>query len=142
MFRGSVKGPGYPLHSPFSPSLPLPCVIVCHHVSTGLYGRYGTEFCGRYEGSRGHFEHRTSSTRLEHRHSINSQIISFSSFLAPHPLEFGHVFPYDKYPVCSVQSSCSPSFYIHIPQVQFHIIHIPPFSPNLLTNIYAPNNVH
>jgi hypothetical protein len=36
MFRGSVKGTGYPLHSPGSPSLPLPCVTVCHHVSTGL----------------------------------------------------------------------------------------------------------
>ena len=37
MFRGSVKITGYPLHSPVSPSLPLPCVTVCHHVSTGLY---------------------------------------------------------------------------------------------------------
>jgi hypothetical protein len=36
MFRGSVKGTGYPLHSPVSPSLPLPCVTVCHHVSAGL----------------------------------------------------------------------------------------------------------
>jgi hypothetical protein len=36
MFRGSVKGTGYPLHSPVSPSLPLPCVTVCHHISTGL----------------------------------------------------------------------------------------------------------
>ena len=34
MFLGSVKGTGYPLHSPVSPSLPLPCVTVCHHVST------------------------------------------------------------------------------------------------------------
>jgi len=37
MFRGSVKGTGYPLHSPVSPSLPLPCVTVCNHISTGLY---------------------------------------------------------------------------------------------------------
>ena len=37
MFRGSVKSTGYPLHSPVSPTLPLPCVIVCHHFSTGLY---------------------------------------------------------------------------------------------------------
>jgi hypothetical protein len=37
MFRGSVKGAGYPLHSPVSPSLPLPCVTVCHHVWNGLY---------------------------------------------------------------------------------------------------------
>jgi len=36
MFRDSVKGTGYPLHSPVSPSLPLPCVTVCHHSSTGL----------------------------------------------------------------------------------------------------------
>jgi len=37
MFRGGMKGTGYSLHSPVSPSLPLPCVAVCHHVSTGLY---------------------------------------------------------------------------------------------------------
>jgi len=37
MFRGSVKGTGYPHHSPVSPSLPLPCITVCHQVSTGLY---------------------------------------------------------------------------------------------------------
>ena len=37
MFRGSVKGTGYPLHSPVFPSIPLPCVTVCHHISTGLY---------------------------------------------------------------------------------------------------------
>jgi len=37
MFRGSVKGTGYPLHSPVSTSLPLPCVTVCHRISTGLY---------------------------------------------------------------------------------------------------------
>ena len=36
MFRGSVKGTGYPLHSPVSPSLPLPCLTVCHHISTGV----------------------------------------------------------------------------------------------------------
>jgi hypothetical protein len=36
-FRGSVKSTGYPLHSPVSPSLPLPCVTVCHHISAGLY---------------------------------------------------------------------------------------------------------
>jgi len=40
MFRGSVKVTGYPLHPPVSPSLPLPCVTVCHHVSTGLYLRH------------------------------------------------------------------------------------------------------
>ena len=39
-FRGSVKSTGYPLHSPVFTSLPLPCVTVCHHVSTGLYRRH------------------------------------------------------------------------------------------------------
>jgi len=28
---------GYPLHSQVSPSLPLPCVTVCHQVSNALY---------------------------------------------------------------------------------------------------------
>ena len=36
-FRASVQGAGYPLHSSVSPSLPLPCVTVCHHTSTGVY---------------------------------------------------------------------------------------------------------
>ena len=30
MFRGSVKGTDYPLHSPVSSSLPHPCVSVCN----------------------------------------------------------------------------------------------------------------
>ena len=37
MFRGSVRSTGYPLHSPVSLSLPLPCVAVCHHISTLVY---------------------------------------------------------------------------------------------------------
>ena len=37
MFRGSVKGIGYPHHSPFSSSFPLPCITLCHHISTGVY---------------------------------------------------------------------------------------------------------
>jgi hypothetical protein len=36
MFRGNVKGTGYPLHSPVSPSLPRPCVTACSHISTGI----------------------------------------------------------------------------------------------------------
>jgi len=31
------KAAGYPLHSHFSPSLPLPCVTVCHQVPNALY---------------------------------------------------------------------------------------------------------
>ena len=41
MFRGSVKGPGYPLHSPVSPSLPLsasPCAITFQMDSTVQFG--------------------------------------------------------------------------------------------------------
>jgi hypothetical protein len=37
LFRGSVKSTGYPIHLPVSPLLPLPCVTVCHHISTRLY---------------------------------------------------------------------------------------------------------
>ena len=37
MFRGSVKGTGYPHHSPVSLSLALPCVTVYHHISIGVY---------------------------------------------------------------------------------------------------------
>ena len=37
MYRGSVKGTGYPLHSSVFPSFPLPCVTVCHHFATGVY---------------------------------------------------------------------------------------------------------
>ena len=37
MFRGSVKSTGYPLHSPVSPSLSLPCVTACRHILAGLY---------------------------------------------------------------------------------------------------------
>ena len=37
MFRGSVKSTGYTIQLPVSPSLPLPCVTVCHHISTELY---------------------------------------------------------------------------------------------------------
>jgi len=33
MFRDSVKSTGYPLHLPVSPSLPLPYVTVCRHIS-------------------------------------------------------------------------------------------------------------
>jgi hypothetical protein len=37
MFRVSVKSTGTPLDSQVSPSLSLPCVTVCHHISTGVY---------------------------------------------------------------------------------------------------------
>ena len=60
MFRGSVKGrpTGYPIHSPVSPALPLPCVTMYHHVSTGLYNREelgkGCEMCLHHNGAETH----------------------------------------------------------------------------------------
>ena len=45
MFRGSVKSTGYPLHSPVSPSLPLPCVTVYHHISAGVYASPSPRKC-------------------------------------------------------------------------------------------------
>ena len=39
MFRDSVEGTGYLLRSPVSPSLPHPCVTVCHHISAARPGR-------------------------------------------------------------------------------------------------------
>ena len=35
-FRARGKSTGYQLNAPVSPSLPLPCVTVCDHNSTGL----------------------------------------------------------------------------------------------------------
>jgi hypothetical protein len=37
VFCSHVTVTGYPLHSLVSPSLLLPCVTVCHHISTGLF---------------------------------------------------------------------------------------------------------
>jgi hypothetical protein len=39
MFRGSMKVTVSPFHSPVSPLLTLPCVTVCHHISTKFYHR-------------------------------------------------------------------------------------------------------
>ena len=37
LFRVKLKTAGYPLHSPLSPSLLLPCVAVCHQIPFPLY---------------------------------------------------------------------------------------------------------
>ena len=39
----ACKATGFPIHSHVSPSLPLPCVTVCHQVSTELY------YCTKYD---------------------------------------------------------------------------------------------
>ena len=40
MFQGSAKSTGYLPHLPVSPSLPILCVTVCHHISTGVYQHF------------------------------------------------------------------------------------------------------
>ena len=42
------KSTGYPLHSHVSPSLPLPCVTVCHQVSTELYHESNATYVYNY----------------------------------------------------------------------------------------------
>ena len=65
MFRGSVKGTGYPLHSPASPSLPLPRVTVCHHISLDSNAAY-TMFRGSVMGT-GYTPHSQVSPSLPPR---------------------------------------------------------------------------
>ena len=49
IFGGSVKSTVYPLHSPVSPPLPLPCVTVCRHISTWVHDLIGlSDLCRRW----------------------------------------------------------------------------------------------
>ena len=56
------KAAGYPLHSHLSPSLPLPCVTVCHQVPNALYllqdGQHAT----------------ANASNLEHNVTIDSEM--------------------------------------------------------------------
>ena len=95
VFRGSVKSIGYPLHSPVSPSLPLPYVTVCHHISSGLYL---VAYLQRHHASMGISFLRNISlnlpvNRMSHPKGTNIQItiffmkfISFLSLLSSHLL--------------------------------------------------------
>jgi len=56
MLRGSVKSTGYPLHSPVFPSLPLPCVTVCHVMAHAqkpdfVFRRNGRVHLNRWDAS-------------------------------------------------------------------------------------------
>ena len=55
MFRGSVKSTVYPLHSPVSPSLLLPCVALCHHISIGLLSTVEDEAQSQVTANGRHF---------------------------------------------------------------------------------------
>jgi len=62
VFRGSVKGTGYPLHSPVSPSLPLPYVTVRYHISAGLYSLHCCHYDVMYPSK---YLQRDASDRME-----------------------------------------------------------------------------
>ena len=49
VFCSHVTLTGYPLHSLVSPSLLLPCVTVCHHISAGLYSSCHTRYTSHYD---------------------------------------------------------------------------------------------
>jgi hypothetical protein len=67
MFCSHVTLTGYPLQSLVSPSL-LPCVTVCHHISTGLY-QFSSQL-GQYRGS--HFSGPNSGHL---KHAINFPVL-------------------------------------------------------------------
>jgi len=69
-FRGIMKGTSYPLHSSVSPSLLLPCVTVCHHVSTGLYytACRHTQYCTKRPNT-------YSSQGLKFYHLANTSVL-------------------------------------------------------------------
>ena len=87
MFRGSVKGTGYPLHSPVSPSILLPCVTVCHHMSTGLYQpcfslhRFRVSDLVTWSDRRFLYSFQTLQVNAWLVHIIRSIAISLTSFL-------------------------------------------------------------
>ena len=102
-FRDSVKSTGYPLHSPVSPSLPLPCVTVCHHISTGLYTelslrskRLTLVLPGDLAGSinRNMQINMTSSRRLHKLATLQVCNISIATELVPAPLRHVFYFPW------------------------------------------------
>jgi len=78
MFRGSVKSTGYTLHSPVSPSLPLPCVTVCHHISAGLYHKFESPLTGQLkcDGTRAETRSRLSAKRTSPFKSAGASVQS------------------------------------------------------------------
>ena len=85
MLRGSVKGTGYTLHSPVSPSLPLPCVTVCHHISTGLYQRIGTLYRHQLQASSSPRRTDSSTTQLAMLETLSQSPDSKTFAFSPHP---------------------------------------------------------
>ena len=81
MFRGSAKSTGYPLHSPVSLSLSLPCVTVCHHISTGLYPLDTKK--GEPQSQSEQDKKSPDLLEIEHRflgHPVRSLLVTISEF--------------------------------------------------------------
>ena len=76
MFRGSVKSAGYSHHSSVSSSIPLPCVTVCHHISTGLYTLQECVFLMRTTGLPAHI--------ARHRRTTGNHLVDVTCQLIPH----------------------------------------------------------
>ena len=98
MFRGSVKGTGYPLHSPVSLSLPLPYVTVCHHISTGFFdkrivvcGAVRLEFCPPFRIYDKRFLLGGVEDFSRHSFAQTGSRICLDSYLGVLPLRVKHV---------------------------------------------------
>ena len=78
MSRGSVNSTGYPIHSPVSSSLPLPCVTVCHHISIGLVLKIHLNVILPFNS--------LSSKSFPHHSQVHMQLLSFPSW----PPKFSH----------------------------------------------------
>jgi hypothetical protein len=101
---------GYPLHSPVSPTLPLPCVTVCHQVSILLYKRQ--------QAIRGRLTMRRHHKPCFHRKcSGNAETVSRSSWYA-----VGHLplsictFQQFEHDGTVLENSCGCAALMHTPQ--------------------------
>jgi len=70
---------GYPLHSLVSPSLLLPCVTVCHHISTGLYRiQFSSTNLLSFHGT---FHSHLNGVQINELSGLNGILICFLLFL-------------------------------------------------------------
>jgi len=75
------KAAGYPLHSQLSPSLPLPCVAVCHQVPNALY-KLGTRLsCYQHLG-----ESETSNSHVAGTEKISKAAAGLVHSVAQHAI--------------------------------------------------------
>jgi hypothetical protein len=79
-FRGSVKSTGYPFHLPVFPSLLLPCVTVCHHISTEIYLSDCVKLLYIMQTHRQYSHGTTISGTHTHTHTHTIRILPFSLY--------------------------------------------------------------